>query len=97
MFGGNEAWGVLMASTVGVPLYVCGGGTIPILQSWLAGGMSMGSATAFMITGPATKITNLGALKAVLGIRNFILYWVFVILFSLLSGLLVNLIFMLFR
>ena len=97
LFGGNEAWGVLMAATIGVPLYVCGGGTIPILQSWLAGGMSMGSATAFMITGPATKITNLGALKAVLGIRNFILYWVFVILFSLLSGLLVNLIFMLFR
>ncbi|MBQ1488640.1 MAG: permease [Lachnospiraceae bacterium] len=97
LFGGNEAWGVLMAATVGVPLYVCGGGTIPILQSWLASGMSMGSATAFMITGPATKITNLGALKAVLGIKNFILYWVYVILFSLLSGLLVNLIFMLFR
>ena len=26
LFGGNEAWGVLMAATVGVPLYVCGGG-----------------------------------------------------------------------
>ncbi|WP_365718835.1 permease, partial [Ruminococcus sp.] len=62
MFGGNEAWGVLMASTVGVPLYVCGGGTIPILKMWLANGMSLGSAAAFMITGPATKITNLGAL-----------------------------------
>ena len=83
-----------MAATIGVPLYVCGGGTIPILRAWLAGGMSMGSATAFMITGPATKITNLGALKAVLGIKNFILYWLFVIVFSLVSGLLVNLIFM---
>ena len=47
-----------------------------------------------MITGPATKITNLGALKAVLGIRHFALYWAYVILFSLLSGLLVNFIFM---
>ena len=94
LFGGNEAWGVLMAATIGVPLYVCGGGTIPILQAWLAQGMSLGSATAFMITGPATKITNLGALKAVLGIKNFLLYWLFVIAFSLISGLLVNLIFM---
>jgi hypothetical protein len=94
LFGGNEAWGVLMAATVGVPLYVCGGGTIPILQAWLAQGMSLGSATAFMITGPATKITNLGALKAVLGIKNFALYWLFVIVFSLLAGLLVNLIFL---
>ena len=91
VFGGNEAWGVLMASTIGVPLYVCGGGTIPILQAWLANGMSLGSAAAFMITGPATKITNLGALKAVLGIKNFLLYWAFIIVFSLVTGLLINL------
>jgi len=90
MFGGNEAWGVLMASTIGVPLYVCGGGTIPILRMRLENGMSLGSAAAFMITGPATKITNLGALKVVLGIRHFIYYWLYVILFSVLCGLLVN-------
>ena len=93
MFGGNEAWGVLMASTVGVPLYVCGGGTIPILQQWLTNGMSLGSAAAFMITGPATKITNLGALKVVLGIKHFLLYWAYVILFSCITGILINLIF----
>ena len=96
LFGGNEAWGVLMAATIGVPLYVCGGGTIPILQAWLAQGMSLGSATAFMITGPATKITNLGALKAVLGIKNFVIYWLFVIFFSLIAGFLVNCIVMCF-
>ena len=92
LFGGNEAWGVLMAATVGVPLYACGGGTIPLLKEWLWEGMSIGSAAAFMITGPATKITNLGALKIVLGLRNFLLYWVFVIVFALMTGLAVNLI-----
>ena len=35
LFGGNEALGVLMAATIGVPLYACGGGTIPLLQQWL--------------------------------------------------------------
>ena len=90
IFGGNEAWGVLMAATIGVPLYACGGGTIPLLQSWLAEGLSMGSAAAFMITGPATKITNLGALKSALGWKGFILYIIFVMLFSLLAGLVVN-------
>jgi uncharacterized membrane protein YraQ (UPF0718 family) len=79
-----------MAATVGVPLYVCGGGTIPLLQAWLMNGMSMGSAASFMITGPATKITNLGALKIVLGIKHFVLYWLFVIAFALLSGLMVD-------
>lgn len=88
----NEGFGVLMAATIGVPLYACGGGTIPLLQQWLVSGMSMGSAAAFMITGPATKITNLGALKIVLGAGRFVLYLAFVMAFSLLTGLAVNLI-----
>ena len=91
-FGGNEAFGVLMAATVGVPLYACGGRTIPLLQAWLMEGMSMGSAAAFMITGPATKITNLGVLKIVLGLKNFVFYIVFVMAFSFLSGLAANLV-----
>lgn len=91
VFGGNEAFGVLMAATIGVPLYACGGGTIPLLRQWLADGMSMGSAAAFMLTGPSTKITNLGALKIVLGIRRFVLYLLFVMAFSFATGLAVNL------
>jgi uncharacterized membrane protein YraQ (UPF0718 family) len=90
VFGGNEAWGVLMAASIGVPLYACGGGTIPLLQDWLMNGMSLGSAAAFMLTGPATKITNLGALKIVMGLRRFLLYLAFIMLFSLLSGIIVN-------
>ena len=93
IFAGNKAWGVLMAATVGVPLYACGGGTIPLLRQWLWDGMSYGSAAAFMLTGPATKITNLGAVKIILGLRNFILYLVFTIVFALITGLVVNLIF----
>lgn len=91
LFGGNEAFGVLMAATVGVPLYACGGGTIPLLQTWLAGGMSMGSAAAFMVTGPATKITNLGAVKIVLGMRRFLLYLAFILMYAFMSGILINL------
>ena len=91
LFGeANEGFGVLMAATIGVPLYACGGGTIPLIREWLAMGMSMGSASAFMITGPATKITNLGALKIVLGIKRFLLYLAFVMAFSLVTGLMVN-------
>lgn len=91
LFGkGNEGFAILMASTLGVPLYVCGGGTIPLILQWLSDGMSAGSAAAFMITGPATKITNLGALKIALGIKNFAIYLVFVILFSIATGFIVN-------
>lgn len=91
-FGGNEAFGVLMAATIGVPLYACGGGTIPLLQAWLLDGMSMGSAAAFMITGPSTKITNLGALKIVLGVKHFIYYLLFVMAFSFATGIIINIV-----
>lgn len=90
LFGCSEGFGVLLAATIGVPLYACGGGTIPLLQQWLAIGMSMGSAAAFMVTGPATKITNLGALKIVLGLRRFCLYLAFVMAFAFGSGMVVN-------
>ena len=90
LFGKNMGFGIMMAATVGVPLYVCGGGTIPLIQTWLYSGMSMGAAASFMITGPAMKITNLGALKIVLGIKHFILYILFSIIFAFLCGLLIN-------
>ena len=90
---GNKAFGVFMAATIGVPLYVCGGGTIPLLQQWLASGMSLGQATAFMIVGPATKITNLGAVKIVLGMKRFAMYIAFGIIMAIAFGLLVDFIF----
>jgi hypothetical protein len=91
IFGSNRAFGILMAATIGVPLYACGGGTIPLLKQWLVTGMSMGSATAFMITGPATKITNLGAMKIVLGMKRFVLYILFSMGFAFLSGMVIDL------
>ena len=91
LFGRKNGFGVLMAATIGVPLYACGGGTIPLLIQWLADGMSMASASAFMITGPATKITNLGALKIVLEGWKFAAYLAFVIIYSLINGFIVEL------
>ena len=91
VFGGNRAWGVLMGATIGVPLYACGGGTVPLIRQWMLQGMSLGSAAAFMITGPATKITNLGALKIVMGMKRFIAYILFTIVFACATGIITNL------
>jgi uncharacterized membrane protein YraQ (UPF0718 family) len=97
LFGGNRPLGLFLAATIGVPLYVCGGGTISLLLTWLQTGMSLGQAASFMITGPATKITNLGALKIILGIKHFVFYIIFTILFALLCGLSVDRIMYLIR
>jgi uncharacterized membrane protein YraQ (UPF0718 family) len=90
LFGGQRGFGVLLGATLGVPLYMCGGGTIPLIGEWLESGMSMGAAAAFMITGPATKITNLGAVKIVLGAKRFLLYLAFSAAFSLATGVLLD-------
>ena len=93
LFGRNKGFGVLMAASLGIPVYVCGGGTIPMIKAWLEAGMSPGSAAAFMITGPATKITNLGAVKIILGMRNFVLYIIYNIVFAVLAGFLTNILY----
>jgi uncharacterized membrane protein YraQ (UPF0718 family) len=94
LFGrNNRGFGVLMAAAIGVPLYACGGGTIPLISAWLSQGMSIGSASAFMISGPATKITNLGALKIILGAKRFIIYIIFSVIFAWISGIIVDLFF----
>ena len=96
LFGKNNGFGVLLSATLGVPLYLCGGGTIPILITWLASGMSIGAAVAFMLSGPATKLTNITAFKSILGIKHFIYYLVSVMLFSAIAGLITDAILHLF-
>lgn len=86
LFGKDSGFGILLSATLGVPLYLCGGGTVPILITWLASGMTCGSAVAFMLSGPATKLTNITALKAILGLKHFIYYLLFVILFAVIFG-----------
>jgi uncharacterized membrane protein YraQ (UPF0718 family) len=44
-----------------------------------------------MITGPATNIKNLGAVKIVLGFKRFLGYIAFVMAFSLFTGFVVEL------
>jgi uncharacterized protein len=92
LFGANRGLGILFAVSLSVPLYVCGGGTIPLISAWMQAGMSMGSALAFMVAGPATKITNLGAVKVILGWRYFIIYLGYCLAFAALAGFLADLI-----
>lgn len=96
LFRGNRGLSVLVCAGLGVPVYVCGGGTIPMVQAWMQQGMGMGSALAFLLSGPATKISNLSAVKAVLGGRNFALYLAYVVVYAVAAGFFVDSLFLLF-
>jgi len=85
-FGERQGLGVLFATTISIPLYVCGGGTIPLIRAWMHAGMGTGEVMAFMLSGPALKINNISAVKMILGTKNFLLYLLYCILFAVLSG-----------
>jgi len=90
LFGQRRGLGVLFATSLSIPLYACGGGVIPIIRAWLHAGMGAGDALAFMIAGPATKITNLSAMKMIFSARNFALYLAYCIGFAIAAGLIIG-------
>lgn len=82
--------GIFIASGLGIASPLCMYGTIPLAASFSESGMEDDWLAAFMITGPATKITNLGAVKIVLGAKRFVLYLAFTVLFALAAWRLVE-------
>ncbi|MBQ8706786.1 MAG: permease [Succinivibrionaceae bacterium] len=82
---------VPLMTLAGLPFYVCGGGAIPLLAGWMQLGLSTGAAMAFTVSGSATKITNLSAIKTVLGVKKLAVYISFVCFWALVSGTVINL------
>jgi uncharacterized membrane protein YraQ (UPF0718 family) len=56
--------GVLLATTLGLPAYVCAAGATPLVAVLLHKGLSAGSALAFLLAGAATNMTALRSLRA---------------------------------
>ncbi len=85
----NTPLGILLAAVAGIPLYACGGGTVPMIASLMAQGMSLGSALAFLVVGPATRITSLAAISSIFKKRFLLCYVLVLIIFSVIAGLII--------
>jgi len=92
MFGAKRGLGVLFAASLSVPLYACGGGTIPLINAWLHAGMSTGDVMTFMLAGPTVKINNLSAVKMIFSAKNFFLYLAYCLTFAILCGIIIGII-----
>jgi uncharacterized membrane protein YraQ (UPF0718 family) len=68
IFGSGHAYGVPLAATLGLPLYVNSEASLPLIRSLLDAGMSEGAAMAFLITGSGTSI---GAIAGALTIARW--------------------------
>jgi len=81
----------LVMLALGIPLYVCATGSIPIAAALIGKGFSPGSALVFLIAGPATNTVTLSFVYSRLGRRAFYIYLSLIILLSLLIGWVFNL------
>lgn len=91
LLGADRWYGVLLAGVLGVPLYSCGGGAVPVVAGLLAQGMSPGAALTFFLAGPATRLTALAALGTLLNRRALIAYTGYVVVGAALVGMALNL------
>ena len=56
LFGSGQTWGVALAATFGLPLYVNSDASLPLVKSFLDSGASAGAAMAFLLTGAGTSV-----------------------------------------
>lgn len=65
--GGDSWWSVPLAALLGIPAYVSTEGSLPMVASLMDGGMGVGPALAFLVTGAGTSI---GAMSGMLVIAR---------------------------
>ncbi|MCM8785916.1 MAG: SO_0444 family Cu/Zn efflux transporter [Candidatus Omnitrophica bacterium] len=87
---GNKFNSYLIMLLIGIPMYVCATGSIPIASSLILKGMSPGAGFVFLFTGPATNSATLTFILGKLGKRTFTIYILSIILWAIIFGLLID-------
>jgi len=74
LMGAENRFSILWGATLGIPIYVCGGAAVPFILSLMQQGMDHGSALAFFIVGPATRVSPMVTLLALVRRKPFLIY-----------------------
>jgi uncharacterized protein len=77
---------ILVVAALSIPFYTCGGGAIPVIKSLISGGMSKGTALAFLNVGSATRITTVMALATIVRPLFLVAYILILMVFSVIIG-----------
>ncbi len=88
--GGGQWWTVPLAVLLAVPMYANAAGIVPVIQVFVAKGVPLGTAIAFMMATVGLSIPEATLLKKVMTLRLIGVYFVVVTLFIIVSGFLFN-------
>jgi hypothetical protein len=92
-FAGNIGRGfisMLIMLAVGIPIYVCSTGSIPVAVAFIKAGISPGAALVFLIAGPATNAATLSTTWKLLGGKAAMVYLGVIAVVSLAAGAVIN-------
>ena len=56
MLGGHSAGSVVLAATLGIPVYITTEASLPMVAALVHGGLGLGPAMAFLVTGAGTSV-----------------------------------------
>lgn len=90
--GGGQWWTVPLAVMVAVPMYANAAAIVPVIQVFVAKGVPLGTAIAFMMGTVGLSIPEATLLKKVMTLKLIAIYFGVVTLFIIISGWIFNLI-----
>ena len=90
--GSGNIFAVPMSAIIGLPLYISGSSSIPIIKTLMEGGASGGAMLAFMITGPGTSVGVIAGITTIMKKRAIALYVAYIFVGAVLLGYLYDLI-----
>lgn len=89
---GGQWWTVPLAVILAVPMYANAAGIVPVIQVFVAKGVPLGTAIAFMMGTVGLSLPEATLLKKVMTMRLILIFFGVVTTFIIFSGLLFNLI-----
>jgi uncharacterized membrane protein YraQ (UPF0718 family) len=89
-FAGTGAWTVPLASLVGLPLYVSANATVPLLDAFVAKGVPLGTALAFLLSAVGVSMPELVMLRSVMTVRLLVVFSAVVLAGTTVIGWLFN-------
>ena len=80
----------LIATLIGLPLYICATASIPMAYALIASGLSPGAALVFLIVGPATNTATVVTLWKIIGHKATVIYLASLVVIAWAAGWALN-------
>jgi len=87
---GGGLGSMFLMLAVGIPIYICATASTPVAAALIMKGVSPGTALVFLLAGPATNVTSLSMITAILGRRGTVVYLISLASCAVISGLLLD-------